>query len=163
MEDLVLAMPCREFISLRGRSPRIELAVLDSLQDETWLAIPAAIREDPLAVEVRIALYRTRGEDVFVESAGQAVAAFPVLAEDLGAGPRLAALRRYAETKAGARSELVGYLYEPVALPRTIHLLYQVQAQAEVQAGVSGAWLARQHLANVLRQPLDRLALGVGA
>ncbi len=163
VEDLVLAMPCREFISLRGRSPRIALTVLDSLQDDTWFAIPAAIREDPLAVEVRLAIYRIRGDDVFVDRAGRAVAACPVFAEHLGPGPRLAALRRYAEAKAGSRSELVGYLYEPVAFPRMIHLLYQAPAQTEVQAGGSGAWLARHHLASVLQQPLDRLALEVGS
>jgi hypothetical protein len=161
VEDLVLTMPCREFIALRGRSPRIELAVLDSLQEDSWFAVPAAIREDPLAVEVRLAIYRCRADAVFVDGAGRAVEAFPVLAERLAGGPRLAALRRYAETSAGGRSELIGYVHEPVVLPRTVHLLYQVTVPAAPLASASGAWLARNHLSSVLKQPLDRLALGV--
>lgn len=164
MDELGLAMPSREFISLRGFMPRIGMELLDSLRDETWFAVPDAVREDPLAVMVRIGLLLTRGKELLVDQEGRLIRHGPVPPEALADGVVLVALRRWAEGRVreefgiDLRAELCGYLHDPIRFPRSVLLVYRANAPAD-QAPPVGAWLAPAAARDVVRDPLDAAVL----
>ena len=159
-----MAMPCREFIAVRGFSARIDLALLDSLQDDGWFAIPAAIREDPLAVAVHLALVVLCNGQVLTDEAGHLVQHGPVLPEDLANRPLLKGLKHHAETRTGTRlgvpgrAELIGYLHEPKLLPRCMMLVYRcIVPPGTAPAG--GVWRHPTEAAALTTDPLDKLLL----
>jgi hypothetical protein len=155
MDDLVLAMPSREFIALRGLTTAISMAVLDSLQEDSWFALPSALHQDPLAVEVHIGRVLVRPGEALLTEAGSLVTRGPVPPEAFATAQGLAGLKRHVlGLNGGGRTELVGYLYEPVQLPRVFLLLYRCQ-------GVTGAgsWVPSASLAGLVKDPIDRLAL----
>lgn len=164
MDELGLAMPSREFISLRGFTPRIGMELLDSLRDDTWFAVPDAIRDDPLAVMVQVGLLLVRGKDLLVDQEGRLVRRGPVPPEAFAEGVALVALRRWAESRVREefgiplRAEICGYLHDPVRFPRMVLLLYRAQAPADLAAPV-GAWLAPAAARDVVRDPLDATVL----
>ena len=164
MDELGLAMPSREFISLRGFTPRIGMELLDSLRDDTWFAVPDAIRDDPLAVMVHVGLLLMRGKEVLVDQEGRLIRRGPVPPEAFAEGVALIALRRWAESRIRAefglslRAEICGYLHDPVRFPRTVLLVYRAHAPADL-AAPAGAWLAPAAARDLVRDPLDAAVL----
>ena len=145
MEDLVLAMPCREFIAVRGFSPKIDMAVLDSLQEDTWFTVPAAIQADPTAVVVRLALLIVRDDVVLVGHHGQVLFQETVPPEAYQMVTGLTALKVFAQqrvlhlTGVRGRVELAGLVHEPKLLPRQVLLVYRAFVPSETTAG-EGVW-----------------------
>lgn len=145
MEDLVLAMPCREFIAVRGFSGKIDMAVLDSLQDDTWFTVPQAIQADPTAVVVRLALIIVQDDVVLVGRDGQVLIQELVPPEAYAVKTGLGALKLFAEQcvlqVVGARSrvELAGLVHEPKLLPRQVLLVYRAVVPSGTAAG-EGVW-----------------------
>lgn len=164
MDELGLAMPSREFISLRGFTPRIGMELLDSLRDDTWFAVPEAIRDDPLAVMVQVGLLLTRGRELLVDQEGRLIRRGPVPPEALADGVVLVALRRWAEGRVreefgiALRAELCGYLHDPIRFPRSVLLVYRANAPAD-QSPPAGAWLAPAAARDVVRDPLESAVL----
>lgn len=144
MDDLVMVMPCREFIALRGFSPRIDLAVLDSIQDDTWFAVPAAAEQDPTAVVVQLGLVLLCAGQVLTGGDGQYLRMAPIPPEALTSRTGLAALKALAEQRTldllgvRGRSELAGLVHEPKLLPRQVLLVYRSIVPAGTGAGGAG-------------------------
>jgi hypothetical protein len=145
MEDLVLAMPCREFIAVRGFSPKIDMAVLDSLQEDTWFTVPSAIQADPTAVVVHLALLIVRDDVVLVGQDGHVLFPEMVPPEAYSVKTGLGALKMFAEQRAherlgGVRSrvELAGLVHEPKLLPRQVLLVYRALVAPGAATTVSG-------------------------
>ena len=164
MDDLVLAMSSREFIALRGFTTRIAMEVLESLQQDTWFAVPDAIQADPLAVAVHIAVLPRRGSEVLIAQDGRLLHPVPITAEIFPGGPQLVALRQVAERLATAvmgaptRAEIAGFVHDPVRLPHTFVLVYQCLLPADAPAP-SGAWMTTSAARGVVTELVDRLAL----
>ncbi len=145
MDDLVMAMPCREFIALRGFSPRIDLAVLDSLQDDPWFAVLAAVQADPTAVVVHLGLMLLCAGQVLVDGDGRFLREAPIPPEAMGSRSGLAALKALAELRTQdrlgvrGRVELAGLVHEPRLLPRQLLLVYRCVVPPGTGAG-EGTW-----------------------
>ncbi len=131
MDELVMAMPCREFIAIRGFSAKIDLAILDSIQDDTWFTIPAAVQADPLAVIVHVGLLVLCGDQVLISNDGRIVQHATVPPEALSSKSGLAALKALTEQRCQemlrtrGRVELAGLIHEPKLLPRQVLLVYR--------------------------------------
>ena len=164
MEDLVLALPSRDFISLRGYTQHLDLTVLETLQQDTWVAIPAAIREDPLAVGVEIGVLLERGGEVLLGPDGQLLARAPVSPEEIQPGAMLAGLRKAAETRAArrvgqpTRAELVGWFHDPLLAPRTLLLVYRARLP-EAMVVATGAWVSRAGSVALLQDRIEQVVL----
>ena len=164
MEDLVLALPSRDFIALRGYTQRLNLPVLEALQQDTWLAVPAAIREDPLAAGVEIGILLERGGEVLLGPDGHLLARTPVVPEEIQPGAMLVALRKAAETRAvrrvgqPTRAELVGWFHDPVLAPRTLLLVYRARVPEATQVA-AGSWVSRPGAAALLQDRIEQVVL----
>jgi hypothetical protein len=165
MEDLILALPSRDFFALRGYTQRLDMPVLEALQQDTWLAVPAAIREDPLAVGVEIGLVLERGGEVLLAPDGRLLERTPVLPDELSNGAMLLALRRAAEARASrrlgqvTRAELIGWYHDPQVAARTLVLVYRSRVAAGVVAA-AGTWVARAASAPLLQDQAEQAVLG---
>jgi hypothetical protein len=164
MEELVLALPSRDFIALRGYAQRLDLPVLEALQQETWLAVPAAIREDPLAVGIEIGLLLERGGEVLLGPDGRLLERAPVVPDEIQPGAMLVALRKAAESRAGrrvgqpTRAELSGWFHDPTLAPRTLLLVYRARLPEAIQVA-AGSWISRGGSAALVQDRLEQLVL----
>ena len=164
MEDLVLALPSRDFIALRGYTQRLDLPVLEALQQDTWLAVPTAIREDPLAAGVEIGLVLERGGEVLLGPDGRLLARAPIVPEEIQPGAMLVALRKAADLRAGrrvghpTRTELVGWFHDPLVAPRTLLLVYRARLPETVQVA-AGSWVSRAGSAALLQERIEQVVL----
>ena len=148
-------MPSREFIALRGLSTAIAMPVLESLQEDSWFALPSAVREDPLAVEVHIGLLLVRPGEALLAEDGHLLRHSPIPPEAFATAQGLAGLRRHVQGLVGSqRVELVGYLYHPVVLSRTFVLLYRCHG-----GNATGSWVPSATLAGLVQDPLDQMVL----
>lgn len=163
MTDIVLAVTTRECIALRGFTARIELGMLESLQQETWFAQPALIHNEPLAAEVRLVLLFQQSNHVLIDEEGRFTADFPVYPEAFTAGTGLPGLKKHVQAQAQKRigapcgCELVGYGFDPVQLPHLFFLTYRCRVASTVQvAATSGSWVPASALEHVIRVPHER-------
>ena len=108
MDELVLAVTTRECISLRGFTPRIELGMLESIQEETWFTQPALIRNDPLAAEVRLVLLYQHVDHVLIDEQGCFAADQPLFPDTFAAEPGLPGLKHYVQGLALTRIGQIG-------------------------------------------------------
>lgn len=171
-EALILAMPLRELLGVRGLAPASALAPLESLAADAWLATPSAIAADPLARAVHLGVLAVRAPgEVLLDGGGRLLHHAPVPAEGAG-DPLLGALRRLAVAagvrQAGlaeevrVRAELAGWLHEPAlpGLERAVVLVYRLAVPAGTPAPHGSAWVSRAHLAGLALEPACTLALG---
>ena len=174
MDELVLAVTTRECIALRGFSPRIELGMLESIQEETWFAQPAVIRNDPLAAEVRLVMLFQDADHVLIDEHGRFAADQAVLPEAFIAGPGLPGLKRHVQGLAQARvdrscsCELAGYAFNPVDRPHSFFLVYRcrVVPAPGLSTGapvVSGSWVQSSALDRLIQIPHERWFIPVVA
>jgi hypothetical protein len=150
-EPLVRAMPRRPLYGLRGLIPRIDLAVLNAIDEEGWFATRSAIAADIDCKEVRLAVLVTAGGDALVGSAGQVAYTADIGPECEG----LAALKKLAKATAERTSggvahlvELAGYLNEDAdpALRYVFVLAYRAQFPAGTAAPAGMSWAPRARL-----------------
>lgn len=166
MEDLVLAMPCREFIAVRGFSQKIDFAVLDSLQEDTWFTVPTAIQADPTAVVVQVALLIVRDDVVLVGPNGQVLIQESVPPEVYAKVTGLKALKVFVEqrvqqlTGVRGRVEIVGLVHEPKLLPRQVLLVYRALVPSETTAG-EGLWRSGAEISQGNFDWLDQAVVSV--
>src|SRR3954467_15862562 len=149
--QLVLAMPRRELFRIQGFVPPNDIAVLESLADESWFAAPEALAANFDAKEVAVGVIILRPGHALVSDAGVLLHATPVPPEAGQLGSGLAALKHFAlaagrhllGTGAG-RLELVGFCNDD-ALPETrgvFVLVYKMRAPDDAPAPAGMAWVA---------------------
>ena len=170
MDDLVLAVTTRECISLRGFTPRIELGMLESLQEETWFTQPALIRNDPLAAEVRLVLLYQHVDHVLIDEQGRFAADQPLFPNTFGAGPGLPGLKQYVQGLALTRlghacgCELAGYAFHPIDQPHLFYLVYRCRVGLATGVPIASAsWVLASALESLIRVPHERWFLNVVA
>lgn len=154
-EPLVRAMPRRQLYALRGFVPRIDLNVLNAIDDEGWFATRTAIAADVDCKEVRIAVVVVRREPTGPEAL---VGADGLLAHGADIGPEsesLAALKAIAKATAERVSggiahgvELAGYLNDDTSpeLRHAFVLVYRARVPPGTPAPAGHAWHARAAL-----------------
>lgn len=181
MEDLVLAVTTRECIALRGLCPTIDLAMIESLTDETWFAVPSAITADPLAAEVRLVLIFQLGEHVLIDEIGRFAVDRPLPPEAFAGGKGFVGLKRHVEqlarellarellareqlaTEPGAGPclcELAGYAFDPLVSANHFFLAYRCRpkgADGQLPAPVAGgSWVPAHTLDTLVHAPTQR-------
>ena len=169
-EDLVLAVTTRECISLRGFTPRIELGMLEALQEETWFAQPAIIRNDPLAAEVRLALIYQHADHVLIDEQGRFAADQPLFPDTFAADRGLPGLKKYVQQLALIRlgmpcgCELAGYAFHPIDQPHIFYLVYRCRVvHATAVPVASGSWIPAGSLESLIRVPYERWLIPIVA
>ena len=174
MDELVLAVTTRECIALRGFSSRIELGMLESIQEETWFAQPAIIRHDPLAAEVRLVMLFQHADHVLIDEHGRFAADQPVLPEAFAAGRGLPGLKRHVQGLALARvgrpcgCELAGYAFNPVDQPHLFFLVYRCRVlpaagSLDEAPDGCGSWVPSSALDRLIHLPHERWFIPVVA
>ena len=173
-ETLVLAMPAREMFAASGFVSTISMAVLDSLGDETWFALPSALAEDLMAREVRLGVMVVRGapgsREALVATDGRLLDISTLAPEQIG-GSGLALLKRRAMVlacalaglPAGTRCgvELAGYVSDGrlPGLKHAVILVYRAVVPPETPAPGSSSWIRCGSLAGVTTNPLCALVV----
>lgn len=170
MDELVLAVTTRECISLRGFTPRIELGMLESIQEETWFTQPALIRNDPLAAEVRLVLLYQHVDHVLIDEQGCFAADQPLFPDTFAAEPGLPGLKHYVQGLALTRighacgCELAGYAFHPIDQPHLFYLVYRCRVGNATGVPVtSGSWVPASALESLIRVPHERWFIPVVA
>jgi hypothetical protein len=170
--ELVLAMPARELFAVTGFTTELAMPVLESLGEESWFALPEAIREDPMAREVRLGMVIVRGtpgaREVLAQADGTILGLSALLPEHLP-GTGLGALKRHAQAVARARSglpagatcgvEVVGYIHDG-KLPDLRHVVvavYRAVVAPETPAPGEASWLRAASLTGLRLAPLCAL------
>jgi hypothetical protein len=167
--ELVMAMPRRELFRIQGFVPPNDVAVLESLAEESWFAAPALLQNDFNAKEVRLGIIAARGPEVLLDPDGVLLHATPIPPEvgSLG-GSGLAVLRKLALTAARlllgteqGRVELVGFCNEDAMQEcRGIFLLvYRFAVPDQVAAPIGMRWVARTALGAEPLDPVSALVL----
>ncbi|TVR43944.1 MAG: hypothetical protein EA402_08345 [Planctomycetota bacterium] len=166
-EGLVMAMPRRELFAVRGFQTRIELPVLDSLENEYWFATSSSLAQDIEAKEVQVGVVFLRQDQVLVDEQGTLLHATSVPPEAMSLGPCLRSLRDLARLGAerlvemGAiGSVLRGYLNDDQleeCRPYVI-LVYEVRFGESTAAPPGMTWVDRRHLNDI---PLDPVSIQV--
>jgi hypothetical protein len=164
MEDdapLVLAMPRRELFRVQGFVPPHDLAVLESLAEESWYASPAILSGDFDAKEVRIGLVVMKTDHVLVSDGGVLLHSTSVPPETAQLGTGLGALRHFGLAAGrqlmgitSGRIELVGFCNEDALLEcRGIFILvYKFRVGDDTPPPASMDWV---HLAKLSQVPVD--------
>lgn len=164
-DPLVLAMPRRELFRFTGFTTAIDLAVIESLGQESWYAVASTLVSNFDAKEVRLGLLLERGEQVLLDEAGS-ILHTTRLGPEVGAlGSGIKALRDLA-LLAGARfvgvervrCELTGFLNEE-AIPGyrgAMVLVYRCRVPEEAQTPQAMNWVSRRQLAQL---PIDPVAV----
>jgi hypothetical protein len=159
--ELVLAMPARELFAVTGFTTELAMPVLESLGEEAWFALPEAIRDDPMAREVRLGLVIVRGapgaREVLARADGTILDLSVLLPEHLP-GPGLGALKRHAQAVARTRCglpaaancgvEVVGYIHDS-KLPDLRHVVvpvYRAVVGPDTPAPSDTSWLSAASL-----------------
>jgi hypothetical protein len=172
-DPLVLAMPRRELFRVSGFTCQVDLAILQSLADESWYAAPPTLVDNFEAKEVRLGLIAVRrepdGDQALVSEGGVLLHATPIPPEVGAMGPGLRALRQLAlaagtELVGGARCqvELIGYCNDD-ALPECrpfFILVYRLRVPPGWASPAGMSWIGVPRLAGV---PLDPVSVLVAA
>ena len=161
-DPLVLAMPRRDLFRITGFCQRIDLAILESVVQDSWYALASTLVGNLDAKEVRLGLIVQRGDQVLVNEAGallQTTRIGPDIAQ-LGSGVK--ALRDLANLAAAhflhlerARVELIGYLNED-SLPglRDAFVLgYRCVAPEGAAAPAGQSWVPIRQLGALPLEP----------
>ncbi len=167
--ELVMAMPRRELFRIQGFVPPNDLAVLESLADESWFASPTVLQNDFDAKEVRLGIIAARGGEVLLDGEGVLLHATPIPPEvgTLG-GSGLAVLRKLALSAARlmvgtneGRVELVGFCNEDAMQEcRGIFLLvYRFTVPTTVAPPDTMRWVRREALGHEPLDPVSALVL----
>ena len=165
-DPLVLAMPRRDLFRIAGFCTRVDLAILESLADDTWYAAASSLVGNLDAKEVRLGLIVQRGDHVLVDEAGallQTTRVGPDAAR-LGAGVKV--LRDLAQLAVAhflavprVRVELTGYLNED-SLPELRHafiFVYRCHAPEGTGAPAGQSWVPIRQLAALPLEPASVL------
>lgn len=163
---LVLAMPRRELFRVTGFSPSVDLAVLESLAEESWYSAPQALADNHDAKEVRLGLLAVRRREALVSCEGVLLHATPIPPETGRMGPGLSALRELA-LGAGrqlvgtdrCRVELAGYCNDdamPECRPYFI-LVYRLRVAADNPAPPGMEWIGIDRLPGIPLDPVSAL------
>ena len=159
MDELALALPIDHVASLTsGLTVRPDLDLLDALGTATWLALPPAIAEDPLAVLVELAPLLVRGDHWWFAADGRLVVPAPVRVDELAQGLGLGALRTAAARRVGGqRGELAGLIFDPGRLGRRLILVYRIRIDADPVG--PGSWMSPTSAKGLALDPLSRLVI----
>lgn len=154
-EPLVRVMPRRQLYALRGFCPRIDLNILNSIDDEGWFATRSAIAGDVDSKEVRIAVVVVRreaaGPEVLADGDGRIAHGADIGPESEGLAALKAIAKATAERVSGGIAhgvELAGYLNDDVdqALRHAFILVYRARVPAGTTAPAGLSWLPRSAL-----------------
>jgi hypothetical protein len=167
--DLVMAMPRRELFRIQGFVPPNDLAILESLAEESWFAAPSVLRGDFDAKEVRIGLVMRSANAVLIDGDGVLLHVTPIPPEvgQLGTSC-LASLRNLALAAgrallntANGRVELSGFCNEDALqeCQGVFLLIYRFQLAEPPEAPAGMRWLDRTQLAAEPIDPVSALVL----
>jgi hypothetical protein len=168
-DGLLLAMPRRELFRLSGFSRKVDLAVLNSLSDESWFSSRNALQQNPDAKEVQLGLIAVRpgddGMQALVSQTGVMLHVAPIPVEIGHLGPGLSALRSLAlaagsQLVGGAtcQVELFGYCNEE-SMPECREffiMVYLLRVPQACRGPADMNWIGVRHLAGV---PLDPVSV----
>lgn len=161
---LVMGMPRRELFTVRGFVTAIDLAVLNSLEDESWFATAAILADDVEAKEVQVGVVFSRESQVLLNEDGIIMHVATVPAEAMELGPVLRSLRDLARMgaeqmmDAQARSvTLRGYFNDDhmESVRPYFIMVYEVVFAADTPAPQGYSWVDRRHLRDVALEPLS--------
>lgn len=161
---LVMGMPRRELFAVRGFQVRIEMAVLDSLENEFWFATPQVLADDLEAKEVQVGVVFLSDSQVLVNEHGVLLHTTSVPPEAMDMGPCLRSLRDLARIgaerliDAQARGVLLrGYLNDDQLEECRPYLImvYEVRFSPDVPAPEGMTWVDRRHLRDVALDPVS--------
>jgi hypothetical protein len=165
-EPLVLAMPRRELFRIHGLVPPLDMAVLESIAEESWYAAPSVLVGNFDAKEVRVGVIVLTAKQALVSEAGVLLHATPVPPEAGQMGTGLGALKNFALAAArhlvgheGGRIELSGFCNED-ALPecRGVFLMvYRLFLPDDCAAPEDMSWIERAELGSVPLDPVSAL------
>lgn len=166
---LVLAMPRRELFRIQGYVPPNDLAVLESLAEESWFATPELLAADIDAKEVRLGLVVVRRDEVLIDADGVLLHATSIPPSIGGLGSSsLAALRSLA-LRAGqallgitqGQVELAGFCNEDAMVEcRGIFVLvYRYRAPERTDAPAGLSWVSRHALSSIPIDPVSALVV----
>ncbi len=169
-DEMVMAMPRRELYKVLGFTRRIDYAVLETLDQEHWFTVPAMLRGNPDAKEVRIGLVVTRladgDEQVLVEETGVLLHAAPIPPEFERFGNGLRALRELARAAAAQLVggpvpgiEMIGYLNDD-SLPEcrdAFLLIYRARLPLDRPTPAGMNWIGTHRLKDVALDPVSSL------
>ena len=163
-ETLVMAMPRRDLYTLSGFESRIELPILNCLEEEYWLAAPSVIADDVEAKEVQVGVIFNRGNHVLLTEDGVILHTTSIPSEALETGPCLRSLRNLARLGANTvigfeekGSVLCGYLNDDQLeeLRPYFILVYEVFFADDTPAPNGMSWIDRRHLSDVALDPVS--------
>jgi hypothetical protein len=166
--QLVLAMPRRELFRIQGFVPPTDVAILESLAEESWYAAPSLLATDFDAKEVRLGLVVTKPGQVLLSETGVLLHATCVPPEAARLGSGLASLKHFALAAgrqllatAGGRIELAGFCNEDALQEcRGIFILvYRFQSSDDLPAPQGMGWVAHADLPGVPLDPVSALVL----
>lgn len=163
---LVMGMPRRELYGVAGFVTAVRYEVLESLQDESWFALPDILAEDLDAKEVRAGLLITRRDGrALVDEHGVLLHTTPIPAEVGNFGEGLFGIRSFARSAAAhfvsrdvAAPQLVGYLNcddIPEVRPY-FTLIYLVRCDEETDSPEGASWLSTASLAGLELEPASQ-------
>ncbi|MBA2480433.1 MAG: hypothetical protein H0V44_07205 [Planctomycetes bacterium] len=165
-EALVLAMPRRELFRIHGFVPPMDMAVLESVAEESWYAAPSVLAGNFDAKEVRVGVVILTAKQALVSEAGVMLHATPVPPEAGQMGAGLGALKNFALAAArqllghgGGRIELSGFCNED-ALPEcrgVFLMIYRMYVADDCPAPAGMEWVDRAQLGSVPLDPVSAL------
>ncbi len=168
--ELVLAMPRRELFRIQGFVPPLDIAVLESLGEESWYASQETLAGNFDAKEVRVGLVIVKAGHALVSEAGVLLHATQVPPEAGRLGTGLAALKNLALAAGrhllgitSGRIELSGFCNED-AMPecRGIFILvYRLRVADETAAPEGMAWIPLTGLGSVPLDPVSAMVTEV--
>jgi hypothetical protein len=169
MDDapLLRAMPRRPLYALSGLTTRIDLGILNAIQEDGWFATRDAIIADVDCKEVRLAVLVQRGREALADADGRIARLADIGPEQDG----LAALKQLAKAVAAeatggiaAGVELVGYLNDDAepSLRHVFVLVYRARVVEGVAAPAGCSWLASTALPRGLDPVSSRIAALLG-
>jgi hypothetical protein len=163
---LVLAMPRRELFRVSGFSRGVDLAVLESLAEESWYSAPRVLADNHDAKEVRLGLMVVRRREVLVSHEGVLLHATTIPPETGRMGHGLSALRelalgsgRHLVGTERCRVELVGYCNDDTlqeCRPYFI-LVYRLRVEAECPVPPGMDWIDIDRLSGIPLDPVSAL------
>ena len=165
-DPLVLAMPRRELFRFSGFTTAIDLALIESLSNESWYTVASTLVSNFDAKEVRLGLLFERGDFVLLDAGGALLHTTSVGPEVGKLGSGIKALRDLA-LLAGARfvgvervrCELTGFLNED-GIPgykEAMILVYRCRVSEDAQSPPGMNWVGRAQLASLPVDPVSVL------
>lgn len=165
-EPLVLAMPRRELFRIAGFTTAIDIAILESLGEDTWWCMPSSLVGNLDAKEVRLGLVIERGDGVLVDEGGSLLHTTRLSPDIARLGTGIKALRDLARL-AGARFlaverlrvELIGYLNDDSlpGLKEAFILVYRCRAGDDAATPPGMSWVPPRQLAALALDPASAM------